>query len=156
MILTIIYVLPFVVYTLFSSGQFKVQGLFLQRQAEVSKEFSKFMTDNLLTPTKIWNEISNGSKSKNLRTAIINELQKELSFLFDYISIERWVLIAERIASVIPLAAVQSYDYITEVCLDLFLLIRCMTVCIFLYMGLCIAISMCIFLIYYRLYQCYI
>ena len=37
------------------------QGLFLQRQAEVSKEFSVFMTSELLTPKKIWNEVSNGT-----------------------------------------------------------------------------------------------
>jgi hypothetical protein len=36
------------------------QGLFLQRQAEVSKEFSTFMTAELLTPSKIWKELSSG------------------------------------------------------------------------------------------------
>ena len=36
------------------------KGLFLQRQEEVSKEFATFMTEELLTPKKIWNEIAFG------------------------------------------------------------------------------------------------
>ena len=39
---------------------FSPQGLFLQRQVEVSKEFAAFMTAELLTPKKIWDEITYG------------------------------------------------------------------------------------------------
>jgi uncharacterized membrane protein YheB (UPF0754 family) len=41
---------------------FKLQGLFLQRQHEVSGEFSDHLAENVLTSEKIWNNIFTGRK----------------------------------------------------------------------------------------------
>ena len=43
-------------------GGFKLQGLFLQRQHEVSGEFSDHLAENVLTSEKIWNNIFTGRK----------------------------------------------------------------------------------------------
>ena len=44
-------------------GPLKVQGLFLQRQAEVSAEFAQFMAANVLTAPRLWAELLSGSRS---------------------------------------------------------------------------------------------
>ena len=41
---------------------FKLQGLFLQRQHEVSGEFSDHLAENVLTSEKIWNNVFTGRK----------------------------------------------------------------------------------------------
>ena len=43
-------------------GPFKLQGLFLQRQAEVSEEFSDFIVENVLTAPQLWDELLKGSR----------------------------------------------------------------------------------------------
>jgi uncharacterized membrane protein YheB (UPF0754 family) len=44
---------------------FQLQGLFLQRQKEVSAEFSEFTAAKLLTPKKIWNELTAGEMDES-------------------------------------------------------------------------------------------
>ena len=44
-------------------GPLKLQGLFLQRQAEVSAEFADFMAANVLTAPQLWRELLSGSRS---------------------------------------------------------------------------------------------
>ncbi len=44
-------------------GPIKLQGLFLQRQAEVSAEFAQFMSANVLTAPQLWRELLSGSRS---------------------------------------------------------------------------------------------
>jgi hypothetical protein len=44
-------------------GRIKLQGLFLQRQAEVSTEFAQFMSTNVLSAPQLWRELLSGSRS---------------------------------------------------------------------------------------------
>ena len=44
-------------------GPFTLQGLFLKRQEEVSREFADFMAANVLTAPRLWNELLSGSRS---------------------------------------------------------------------------------------------
>ena len=61
----------------FTLGKFKFQGLFLQRQAEVSEEFSEFMSSKLLQPAQLWQELALGVRSDALVMAIAVELSKD-------------------------------------------------------------------------------
>ena len=47
-------------------GRFKLQGLFLQRQLEVSGEFSDHLASKVLTSEKIWNNMLHGRKGPEL------------------------------------------------------------------------------------------
>jgi len=49
----------------------RFQGLFIKRQKEVSREYAKIVTDNILTTPKIFEEIIRGNASERL-TGIIN------------------------------------------------------------------------------------
>jgi hypothetical protein len=44
-------------------GPFVLQGLFLQRQSEVSAEFSQFFSANVLTSKKIWRVLLFGARA---------------------------------------------------------------------------------------------
>ena len=44
-------------------GPFKLQGLFLKRQDEVSQEFAEFMSANVLNAPRLWQELLSGSRS---------------------------------------------------------------------------------------------
>jgi uncharacterized membrane protein YheB (UPF0754 family) len=62
---------------IFSIGKFKFQGLFLQRQKEVSEEFAEFMSSKLLRPSQLWQELATGARSDALVGAIAAELAKD-------------------------------------------------------------------------------
>ena len=51
---------------------FRFQGLFIKRQKEVSREYARIVTDNILTTPKIFEEIIRGNASEKL-TRIIND-----------------------------------------------------------------------------------
>jgi hypothetical protein len=51
-------------------GRFKLQGLFLQRQAEVSGEFSDHLASKVLTSEKIWDNMLHGRKGPEFEAAL--------------------------------------------------------------------------------------
>ena len=59
----------------------KVHGLFLQRQKEVSVDFSEFVVSNLVTADKLWAELCGGIRAGQLTLLIANELQNEIGWL---------------------------------------------------------------------------
>lgn len=99
----------------FNNDKFMIQGLFLQRQKEVSAEFATFVASNLLTPSKLWNELS---KTKNLNNLIASELRNELGWFLTDITDHQWSLVASQIQTAIPAAAVNAHKY-TEKALEL-------------------------------------
>ena len=59
----------------------KFQGLFLQRQREVSADFSEFVTAKLITPQKLWRELCLGKRSKMLNKILVECLKEELRYI---------------------------------------------------------------------------
>ena len=51
-------------------GPFKIQGLFLTRQHEVSAEFASFLREKVLTPDAIWREILYGARRARFRALL--------------------------------------------------------------------------------------
>lgn len=51
-------------------GRFKIQGLFLQRQLEVSGEFSDHLASKVLTSEKIWDNMLTGRKGPEFEAAL--------------------------------------------------------------------------------------
>lgn len=51
-------------------GRLKIQGLFLQRQLEVSGEFSDHLASKVLTSEKIWNNMLNGARGGEFEAAL--------------------------------------------------------------------------------------
>jgi len=51
-------------------GPFKIQGLFLTRQKEVSSVFSAFLSSKVLTSEKIWDEILNGRRRDEFKALV--------------------------------------------------------------------------------------
>lgn len=61
-------------------GPWKIQGLFLTRQYEVSEKFAKFLRSKVLTAEQMWEEILNGSRRgafDKLLTDYINEYARQ-------------------------------------------------------------------------------
>ena len=50
--------------------QIKIQGLFLQRQLEVSGEFSDHLASKVLTSEKVWDNMLNGAKGEEFERAL--------------------------------------------------------------------------------------
>lgn len=55
-------------------GPFKVQGMFLRRQKEVSAEFSEYLANNLLTSEEMWSEILFGKNASTFEKIIREQL----------------------------------------------------------------------------------
>ena len=54
----------------------KIQGLFIKRQNEVAKEYSKLVTDDILTSRKIFDKIMNGNSSDKLMSIVQTHVQE--------------------------------------------------------------------------------
>jgi len=57
-------------------GPFKLQGLFLQRQQEVSGTFSDFLTSKVLKSERIWDNMLNGAKGPEFK-ALLEKYTKD-------------------------------------------------------------------------------
>lgn len=92
---------------------FKLQGLFLQRQKQVSSLFSKFMSTKLLTSRQLWTALATGSRSKEgLETTVKEELKKELSSVFlSHASEQDWDSFSHSVCSALPQCAASSFEY---------------------------------------------
>ena len=55
---------------LFNNPSLKIQGLFLQRQNEVSGEFSDHLASKVLTSEKVWNNLLNGGKGPEFEESL--------------------------------------------------------------------------------------
>lgn len=93
---------------------FKVHGLFLQRQREVSQEFASFVTKNLLTPDKLWNALSTGPQCSRLESLIKEELKRELIFFLPGLSDGDWSLFANAVLKALPRGAKCTHDYMQK------------------------------------------
>jgi hypothetical protein len=60
-------------------GPFKIHGMFLRRQKEVSAEFSEYLANNLLTSEELWREMLQGKQKKEF----VNIIRAQLPFLTD-------------------------------------------------------------------------
>ena len=89
---------------------FRLQGLFLTRQKEVSAEFSKFVQNKLLTPAQLWAALATGPRKGVLKSAVEEELRKELSFALP-VAEEDWSDFAEALMQALPTAARPTHDY---------------------------------------------
>lgn len=92
----------------------KVHGLFLQRQKEVSQEFASFVTQNLLTPDKLWNALSTGPRCSRLESLIKEELKRELVFFLPGLSDGDWSLFANKVLKALPRSAKCTHDYMQK------------------------------------------
>jgi len=90
------------------------QGLFLQRQKEVSGEFALFVTKNLLTPDKIWSAIATGPRCVSVQKLIKDELKGELGLFLSSASDEDWDHFAKLIINALPSSAKSTHDYMNE------------------------------------------
>lgn len=54
-------------------GPFRLQGQFLRRQKEVSREFSKFFANNILTSEKLWNSVFTDPQTQPSFAALFSE-----------------------------------------------------------------------------------
>ena len=61
-------------------GPFIFQGLFLRRQKEVSRDFSEYICNNVLTSQKVWQSMLEGPKSNNFIN-IIKKYTIKIPFL---------------------------------------------------------------------------
>ena len=59
-----------------SLGPFTFQGLFPARQKEVSKDFSQFLSDEVLTSENIWDNMLHGSRAEGFREVLSEHTQK--------------------------------------------------------------------------------
>jgi uncharacterized membrane protein YheB (UPF0754 family) len=57
-------------------GPFILHGMFLKRQMQVSRDFSVYIAENILTSQKVWKQILEGSKSAEF----VNILNKNIPF----------------------------------------------------------------------------
>ena len=55
---------------LFGNEKLKIQGLFLQRQTEVSGEFSDHLASKVLTSEKVWDNMLHGGKGAEFERAL--------------------------------------------------------------------------------------
>ena len=90
------------------------QGLFLQRQREVSGEFAFFVTTNLLTPEKIWAAIASGPRSGAVRQLIKDELVDGLSFFLPGASDNDWDDFAQKVMSALSTSATGTHEYMRQ------------------------------------------
>ena len=59
-----------------SLGPFTFQGLFPARQKEVSKDFSQFLSEEVLTSENIWDNMLHGSRAEGFREVLSEHTQK--------------------------------------------------------------------------------
>jgi len=92
------------------------QGLFLQRQPEVSAEFALFVTKNLLTPEKIWTAIATGPRSGAVRQLIKSELVDGLSLFLPGASDKDWDDFAQAVLSALSTSATTggTHEYMQQ------------------------------------------
>ena len=61
-------------------GPLHIQGLFIKRQKEVAKEYSKIVTKNILTSRKIFDSIMHGKRSEKLAEMLHSHVIKVVDF----------------------------------------------------------------------------
>ena len=101
---------------IFRYGKFhyRLQGLFLQRQQEVSAEFAHYVCVHLLTPAKLWQVLATGSRSSAVATLIKAELKAELSLVLSNLREEQWDRVAGELLQEIPRCAKPTEGYMLK------------------------------------------
>lgn len=93
---------------------FTIQGLFLQRQKEVSKDFSKLVCEQLLTSEQLWSFLCGGPRKSVLTDLIEFNLRKELDWLLPAVPDAEWRALAIKVQTALPSAAESTHTYMTE------------------------------------------
>ena len=111
-------------------GPFKIQGLFLQRQQEVSGTFSDYLTSKVLKSSEIWDNMLNGLKGEDFdamlreytRTFVIDEAARRGMVVAD---VDTHLIdeVAQRVVDALPEHIFVLHDY-TDATLNLQQLIR--------------------------------
>lgn len=68
-------------------GPFILHGMFLQRQKEVSRDFSNYLSANILTSQNIWKSILEGPKSNEFVKVLSDNVPLPSSFVLSIVSI---------------------------------------------------------------------
>jgi len=110
----------------YKCGPFKIHGMFIKRQAEVSATFSRVNCKELLTTKKMWDSILTGPKCKNfqvlLRAHSIVFTDKLIGGLrpiaLRTLGADKFVMmkedVAEKVITMLPEIIDLSYAYTTE------------------------------------------
>ena len=111
-------------------GPFKIQGLFLQRQQEVSGTFSDYLTAKVLKSSEIWDNMLNGLKGEDFdamlreytRTFVIDEAARRGMVVAD---VDTHLIdeVAQRVVDALPEHIHVLHDY-TDTTLNLQVLMR--------------------------------
>ncbi len=95
-------------------GGYKLQGLFLQRQDEVSSEFAQLAVAQLMRAKQLWQYLCLGPKRASLTRLIERELRSELDWVFPGFSKQTWTTLASQVLEQLPKAAEPIYAYMDE------------------------------------------
>ena len=72
-----------------SIGRFTFQGLFLTRQAEVSAEFAKYMSEMVLTSKRLWDTILHGPNSAQFNAILDVRLGRAIISVCSVLGLDR-------------------------------------------------------------------
>lgn len=93
---------------------FTVQGLFLRRQKEVSKDFSKLACERLLRSEQLWKYLCQGPRREALLDLIEFRLRKELDWLLPAVPDKEWRYLAMAVQTALPTAATGTHSYMAD------------------------------------------
>jgi len=92
------------------------EGLFLQQQEELMTDFAELLTSKLLSPQRLWKELTHGPKSSALVAVISQELRNEFSLLiYNTANGGNYREFAGKIREALPDAATASYRHLETV-----------------------------------------
>ena len=92
------------------------EGLFLRQQEEVMTGFAELLTAKLLSPQRLWKELTHGPKSSALVAVISQELRNEFSLLiYNTANGGNYREFAGKIREALPDAATPSYRHLETV-----------------------------------------
>lgn len=91
-----------------------IQGMFLRRQKEVSKDFAKLACEQLLTSGQLWNFLCDGPRREALTDLIEFHLRRELEWLLPAVPNTDWRALASKVQGVLPSAAESTHAYMTD------------------------------------------
>jgi hypothetical protein len=92
------------------------EAMFLERQEEVMTELAELITSKLLSPQRLWKELTHGPKSSALVAVITQELRAEFSlFLYNTATAGNYREFAAKIREALPDAATPSYRHLETV-----------------------------------------
>ncbi len=93
-------------------GPFILQGLFIKRQKEVAGEYSKLVTENIITSENIISSLLDGPKSNNLKVLIEDQIKLVIDDTFkDYNFLLGFFYKAEKMVAIKNIAA---YTFIED------------------------------------------